>query len=165
MASPSLPPAPCRRCTREDDVIMGRAPSTVLMGLSHRRFDLALDDERALALFFATFPPALEFDTITYRSRGPGHDPQPVFVSGLALIKYAMWAEDHAVGDATVRHGVFLLAQDLETAVRIFPEARVRFPWLAHAGAAAQVLYHGRTDAPPLPQGVWRLIGVDWGNG
>jgi hypothetical protein len=69
-----------------------------LRGLRHRQYTLALHDERALAMFFQTFPAALTCNCVVYQPQGEGCDPAPVFVSELAWIKYLMWADDHLQG-------------------------------------------------------------------
>ena len=101
-AATPLPPAPCRRCTRADEVIRGLAPRRALRGLRHQRYTLALHDERALAFFVQTFPEVLTHDCLRYQPQGEGLDPRPVWVSDLAWLKYLMWAEDHGVGAQAV---------------------------------------------------------------
>ena len=157
--SPSSP-QPCLRCVRVEEMIRGEIPRTRLRGVRHRALGLALDDARALAQFLATSPGALAHETLIYVPQGAGQEPLPVFTSGLMLIKYGMWACDHAVGtpdeaDALFRVGLWFSA-DRAT----FAEAQALLPQLTSPQELALLLARHQEPALPVSPAVRRLLGV-----
>jgi hypothetical protein len=120
---------------------------------------VAIDDGRALAQFFAVFPPALHFETVAYVPQGEGQEPHPVFTSGLAMIKYGMWAEDHAVGTTAEARALVQLGLEYESALRVFPQMKTRFPQLETPEELTIFMVGAKEMDIALSPAVLRLLG------